>query len=604
MKRAREWTWMLATGAFALAVFQVFFGGFFPSANGHIGHDYGYFFPQLLTGFYWFEQNGPWAVPWFTPALGGGLPYYPNPANTYYSVPQLLVLFMDPLAAVRVSLVLFAAVGYGGAYLMLRRALGCGPWAALLGAVLYLFNGFYSARMLVGHLAFHSIMVLPWIAWLAARPLPERGRLRRALFDALAAGALITYMFQSAYFYGIPAVVIAVACVALLASLHRPGELGGWSWIPRLGGAGAVSLLLCCSKFNASIALMSSFPRSGYPLPGFDGIGTGLWVLARALFWYAPPEAAEAAMTNTQYNLARHEFEFGVTPVPLVLMLLGALLWVAALARGRVRPSWSRSVPRVALVVVLLVVPFAINVYSPGWNAFLKTVPFVKSSSSLLRNMVVYMPVAIALGALGLEALPARARAPLALAGIALALVFVSRDDRHLYAEEIYDPGPIVEAWHAVRAGGEVPPVRTMTAPFDARGNPHTPIDRNDALVRGESQLICYEALFGYQLEFLFPLHALRLGPAELRGPEGYNTRNPALFVFPAENEGRAGDPFRVNQLAEMRAFLSYRPFPFARSARQIWLDRVNVLALALAGLALATYPLWRPRARAPRATA
>ena len=601
----REWLLVLVVGAAAVVHFQSLFGAFFPSANGRIGHDYGYFFPQLLTGYFWYEQNGLWAVPWFTPAIGGGLPYYANPVSSYYSVPQLLVLFMDPLAAVRVLLGLFAGLGFLGTYLMTRRALGCGVWAALLAAVLFTFNGFYSARMLVGHMAFHSIMLLPWIVWLVVRPLPERGRVRRALFDALAAGALFAYMFQSGYFYGIPVVAVAAGCIALIAALRRPGELGGWSWVPRLGAAGLVSLLLSSSKFSASTAFLASFPRSEYSLPGFDGVWTGVTTLARSVFWYAPADFAEA-ITNTQYNQSRHEFEYGVTPLPALLALLGGAAWLIRRRRaGAVAPRRS-SAPVVALelalLAALLVLPFAINVYTPDWNAFLKTVPFLKSSSNLLRNLAIYIPVAIALGALGVEGLPAKLRPAAAVVAALLALVFIGRDDRSAYAQEIYDPSAIVSAWRAVDGGEPVPPITEMVAPFDANGRPHVPIDRNDALVRGGSQLICYEPIFGYQLEFLFPLYALALGPVTLRGAGGYNVRNPALFVFPEENGGKPGEPFRPDEFEQLERFVSYRPFEFRRSDRQRAMDLVNQVALVLAGLLLASYPLWRPARRSSTA--
>jgi hypothetical protein len=602
--RARtELVLVLAVGAAGLAVFHGIFGGFFPSANGRIGHDYGYFFPQLLTGYYWYHQNGPLAVPWFTPALGGGLPYYPNPASLYYSLPQLLALCVDPLAAVRANLMIFAALGFAGAYLMLRRALGLGPWSALTGAVLFLFNGYYPARMLVGHLAFHSIMLVPWIAWLLVRPLPAERPLRRGLVDALAAGVLLAYMFQSANFYGIPDAVGAALALALIASLRRPGELGGLSAVPRLVGAGLVALALSSSKLSAAAAFMDSVARTDYPLPGFEDLGTALAVLARALFWYAPADAAESAMTNTKYQLARHEFELGVTPATAALIALGLLFALGRRLRARCGWPWRAVLPKVALLCLLLAIPLAVNVHEPRWNAFLKSLPLLSSASNLLRNLAVYVPVAVACGALGLEALPARARPVLAAAAMLGALFFVSQDDRSLYAGEIYDPRPVVAAWREVHAGAAPPPVTTMVAPFDQHGRPHTPIDRNDALVRGESQLICYEPIFGYQLEALFQLPMPALGPAELQGELGYNARNPALFVFPAENGGRPGEPFRSDQLAELRLFLAYRPFAFERSARQELMDALNLLALAAVAAALAGYPLWRAPRRAGRAT-
>src|SRR3989442_8323820 len=74
----------------ALLVFHLTFGSFFPNRNGGLGHDYSYVLPTLLAGHYWYAVNGPLAIPWFTPAICGGVPLLADPQSFYYSVPQWL----------------------------------------------------------------------------------------------------------------------------------------------------------------------------------------------------------------------------------------------------------------------------------------------------------------------------------------------------------------------------------------------------------------------------------------------------------------------------------------------------------------------------------
>ena len=71
-----------------------------------IGHDYSYFFPYLLSGHYWFLNNG-FDIPWFTPALCGGIPHFPNPQSLYYSAPQLFLHLVDPLGSIVLTYYLF-----------------------------------------------------------------------------------------------------------------------------------------------------------------------------------------------------------------------------------------------------------------------------------------------------------------------------------------------------------------------------------------------------------------------------------------------------------------------------------------------------------------
>jgi hypothetical protein len=63
--------------------------------------------------------------------------------------------------------------------------------------VLFLFNGFYAYRIIIGHLTFHPIMLVPWLAFVL---LP--GRRPRTFADgavaAVIGGALLAYCSRPA----------------------------------------------------------------------------------------------------------------------------------------------------------------------------------------------------------------------------------------------------------------------------------------------------------------------------------------------------------------------------------------------------------------------
>jgi hypothetical protein len=122
-------------------IFYFIFQNFFP-ANGKLGDDYSLFFPSMLDGVFWHQVNGVSKVPWFTPAFGGGLPKFPNPQSVYYSVEQFLCFVTDPLTSVKITLFLFALLGFVGFYLLLKKIFSLSSLTSLLGATLFLFNGF------------------------------------------------------------------------------------------------------------------------------------------------------------------------------------------------------------------------------------------------------------------------------------------------------------------------------------------------------------------------------------------------------------------------------------------------------------------------------
>ena len=146
----------------------------------------------------------------------------PRPQSIFYSVPQWLSFVTDPLTSVYLTVLLFAALGFVGFYLLLRRVFETSPWSALLGAGLFLFNGFYAHRMIVGHLTYHPFMLLPTLAFFLLRPLPPQPPQRLSLaYDVVMAGVLMAYIFQAGMVNAALPVLASVVVIGLLHSLMQ-----------------------------------------------------------------------------------------------------------------------------------------------------------------------------------------------------------------------------------------------------------------------------------------------------------------------------------------------------------------------------------------------
>jgi hypothetical protein len=130
---------------------------FLPNAGDTIGHDFSLHFPNLLTGYFWFLHNGLSAIPWFSPSQCGGFAYYPDPNVAYFSVPQFLVFLVSPMRAIQLTFLLFSLIGLVGSYGLMRHAFRSSRAAAVLAAGIFVFNGFFTYRMLIGHLTFHAL---------------------------------------------------------------------------------------------------------------------------------------------------------------------------------------------------------------------------------------------------------------------------------------------------------------------------------------------------------------------------------------------------------------------------------------------------------------
>ncbi|MBU0986525.1 MAG: hypothetical protein KKH68_04650, partial [Proteobacteria bacterium] len=281
----------------------------------------------------------------------------------------------------------------------------------------------------------------------------------------------------------------------------------------------------------------------------------------------------------------RHEWEYSVTVIPLLIMFYGLWRILGGIRSNalNITLNWKQWLQVIA-IAALLIVPVVINTYSPGWNAFLKQLPLIKSASNLFRWFIIYIPIVILAAVLALEKTAVSSKYQLAIVGISLvaAVSLNALTDRNFYVQRSYDPEEIVKSYYQVKGRLWIPGIKAIGINVDKKGQMKVLIKRNNLLTRGISQLYCYEALFGYQLED-FPVKSLHPGPA-MEEKEGLlNIKNPACYVWPESNNCQPGDHFTVEQKKAAEAFASYRPYPFQMPAIQKTVNLVNGLALIAA---------------------
>lgn len=526
-------------------------------AGGGLGHDWGYFLPQLLVAEQWFRLNGLFAVPQFTPAFCGGVPLFANPQALPWSLPQALFAGFGTAGAVWGTLAVSALGGAAGMGVLLRRSFHLSAEAAALGAVLFLFGGFLTHRLLAGHLTYHVFALVPWMAHLALAG--GRAAARVAGIGLMVAVAL----------HGGAANFLAPAGLMLAGALliHPAGR--GRPWL--VAGAGLVlGLAIGAPKLAAGLAFLTAFPRAETPIGLFGDLPELLRVLAAGLF--APGLLApQVTLSINGMVLLRHEFEMGVSVVPAALLIA----WAARATRRRT------ALPRSAAgLAVVLLAPLAVTLGGEDWAAFLKTLPYVGNNAQMVRWWSVWAFLAMLAAPLAFERLTPPGRRPATLAALCLLIAAQANLPGPQPPFARFDPDPVSRAHRALAAGTLLPPIEALgISPSEGR--------RDALFLDGLSALNCYEPMFGYRRQS-FPGGALVPGPALAAGPAGLNVTNPACLVWGGANHCVPGDPFPAARRADAAAFLAWRPFPFAVPWWQSAAWVVAALALLAALLALA----------------
>lgn len=591
---ARRWLPVLLAAA-SLAVLAGWTRSLFPTPSGTLGHDWSYFLPTLLAGAYWLAENGPLEPPIFTPAFCGGVPLLANPQSVFYSLPQALFLHVSPVNAAHLLLVVSALVGAVGTYLLARGPFATSREASTLAAVLFLFNGFLVFRIVIGQPHFHTFALLPWMAWaLLRRPDDAGGGLGAAARYAPVVGGVGLALAYVVY-AGAPNIVVPMGLAVLLVWLLHAVVRGPRHAFWLVGAAAALlAAFLAAWKALPAQAFMDGIPRE-HGINLFDRPLHGAIWLIRGLFLSHTIQEGDW-FGREGIGFPRSEAEFGLTPVPLVL--LGWALWRTLRGGGAPTPPRGRVVRYGLPLAVALTLPFLMSVHLAGWSwhDFLNRIPYVSDQAQLMRWWFVYIPVVVAASALAFDR--ALTTGWTRSVGLAVAVVgvlgFNLATDLDYYHKEPYDPSLVVEAWHDLQKGGSPPPVREVgwPTPIAERGARTFSLDLNDRLVEGVSPFPCYEPVFGYFLGFFPHRDRLERAPPWRLSDGRFNFRNPACYIYGPANECEPGDHFQAHERSAVRALTHYRPFPYETPGWQRAAGGLSLLGLLVALSALATPPL------------
>ncbi|MBT3832638.1 MAG: hypothetical protein HOB98_15145 [Gammaproteobacteria bacterium] len=525
----------------------------------HLGHDYGYFLPHLLNGYYWFLANG-LSIPWFTPAFCAGIPFFANPQSLYYSVPQLLTFLVDPLASVMLTYYLFGWLGFIGCY-WLASLYNRSSLISCFAGMAFMLNGFYASRMVVGHLSFHAFMLLPLILFLLLKISPT-GREWPA---AIVVGVLLAYFVHA----GAGVIIVPVGVCMLVVMLSRIHSRG---LCKRLVFAGAIAAGLSLSKLVAVSYFMGEFHRPSYSLPGFQSILPAMHFALTSLTWPLDSSTVNQMLVNKAFAFGDEGANYAVGIAPLAIALGGLL-------------KYHRQVIISKLVAVLMLgilsLPLLVNIYSPDWHPVLKSLPYFSSASSLLRWQLIYILPVILMACVVLE----RVRESLSrgwpvlmsvvILSVVLPALLMDTISHTSVAKRPYDAAQILRGYYAAKTAGAPPPITHHEESLSGRLRMHF-IGADDALARGASQIVCYEPLFGYRLES-FRFDRVFVGGALAQHDGHYNFYRPECMLYPAQNACAAGDRFAPDQLGALQQFTRYQSMPFELP----WLQRLaNVITL------------------------
>lgn len=555
-----------------------------------VGHDFRQHIPIMIDSYLYYKANG-LRIEWYTPNFGGGLPAYPNPLQLQFSLPQLVTWFINPYAAVFVTLAIYVAIGFTVTYLFLRNLLELNPLSAILGADFFLINGFLIEQVVVGHVNFITfpLIIIPIYAILNPKP------------PGWIAGVLISIIGGVLVYSG--GVYIAVIClfsaliIVPLVYFLKPGLFSWRRILVVLIWSGILTALLCGSKLYATAEYMRFFPRTAHDLFGVDWI-TGLrgmiFQLVGTLNWYPLLGLIHKASTSYTVRLMAWtktpygfwELDSSIAPGLLILLIIGILSMLSRKPQLETRHVMIKK--GIAGICLLLAISLATEFSTAKGPLYelLKQLPVFLSLHAVTRFTSSFiLPLALVAAKVfdvwagkwksGIKTFVAFG----VLCGISLASMW-SYYLMPLDIQARFFPITSINKTYRLGSAGQTFPVHQIIP------------DMNDyeVFISGSSNTNHhYDTLFGDDNSLLTPL--VHEGSVFNIQDGYYNMTDPSSLVFPEVNGAKLFERIPVSDYKKLLDFINRRPSDWKLPLTQILLDWAAGITFLLEVCVFLIYP-------------
>lgn len=292
---------------------QIIFLEFFPNSKGLMGHDYEQFLPNFVYGKIWFQNNF-LSIPWFSPSFCCGTPFYPDPQTAFYSIQQIFYLFFQPVLATKILFIYFSLAGYLGMFFLLRKSFELSFFLSLLGAAMFIFNGFFTFRAIVGHVAYLNFIFIPLYCFFLIEGFTNKYLYLKNIFLLLSVLVLSSLIYSGSG----PIMPLILCCIMSILLFYYLKNKNFFIIFKTLLKSFIVTLLICSSKISASLFYLSNFNRKLMP-SYFNNIFDYLIVAFKSLFFYPDIKYFNSTVINPNIaNFSIHEVEYGLTVIPLL----------------------------------------------------------------------------------------------------------------------------------------------------------------------------------------------------------------------------------------------------------------------------------------------
>ena len=578
----------LLSGIIIFSFHQFIFQHYLSIGSFHF--DFQSVFSRLTFGKIWFLKNG-LTVPWFTPHICCGAPYYANPQSEFYSPIQFLFLFLKPLTTIKVIFFVYSLSAFIGSYLLLKNIFKLSNYASLIGSTIFLFNHYFAFHYLSGHIGWGLFSIIPIFFYVLAISF-NTSNIRQSLFFIVSSALIFAIMMHSG---GSRIIMEILITIYFLTILHLI-KYKNFEIILNVTLSVLIGLLISSSKIYAAWSFVDGLSRDVQPLE-FKSIFS--FISNFFNFFFLFPNS-QIEYLSTSANLTIEELSLNVSIIPLVVLIL-YLRNFPEITKDKLKLSLSFIIVLSVLILILLSFP------STYLGSLARKIPFIANDWVSIRMLAPLIVLFMIVTSFMFDKIKFRDKNLITIFFISIIIIQnLFFDKNKLYA--IFNHSePIGKYLNLDINKNNVDQYRidSIITVLDQDSKFDGP-KQHDFFLNNESIQFCYFSIFGYDLEALKPIVSKLVfqsqqtfkirkdilmrnkfdeimqvyrGNPLLEKNDTFNFINPSCYLNPEGNSCGDNYLFKKSDKQNLINFLNYKPFKFNHLKMQLLFNFISVIA-------------------------
>ena len=570
--------------------------------TGSFHFDFQSAFSRLTFGKIWFLKNGI-SIPWFTPHICCGAPYYANPQSEFYSPIQLLFILFAPLTSIKITFFLYSLLSFIGSYLLLKNSFKLNKQASLIGSSIFLFNHYFAFHFLSGHIGWGLFSIIPIFFYIAEKSLKKTKKLN-SIFLIFSAGLIFSMMMHSGGSRIIMEILVSIYFLTLLHLI----KYKNFKIILNVGFSVFIGLLISSSKIYAAWSLVEGLPREVPPME-FKNLFSFIKNFFN-FFFLVPKANVEFALSAAVLTI--EEFSFNISILPLIILIIFV----------RDLPQITKDKFKLFLSYIVLISVFILillNFPNSLLGSLVRKIPFISNDWISIRMLAPLIVLFSFISAMMFEKISFRNKNLITILFISIIIIQNLLFDRsklnNIFIHSVAGINKYLDL-DITKSNVNKFKIDKIVTVLDEDSNFDGP-KQHDFFLKNESIVFCYFSIFGYDLELLKPIVSdlmfdykeytklrkditptrklgsdtmyLYKGDPLFENGKNLNFINPACYLNPEDNDCKNNFLFKEDNKKELIKFLNYKPYDFKHSKIQKLFNIISIVTFIFS-LILFTY--------------